>query len=232
MIRLEDINKESFCEVCNDGINYYCTKDSELAAWNDCKRPDWLIWAAVRMKVDKKEILNVVCDCLTELKPFFRERKTDGAKLYVNYWKVVQDTFLYTDGKLLPKDLSETYNTFLENDCKNLHINPFADIVKELIDRNLEVVIYLAVELFQIKSYKKYFISEENEVKKSKFNRGQLVVFYTVFAESNNAFSKLNDKGAIIFRNSKRDIETRFCEIIKKGLTAPIENKINEFKEK
>ena len=49
-------------DACSDAVTWI-GKRSPRAAWNTCKRGDWMLWFAVRIGVDKKLLVLAACAC-------------------------------------------------------------------------------------------------------------------------------------------------------------------------
>jgi hypothetical protein len=50
-------------DPCRDGRDYLGDQTDPTAAWNNCQRPDWLLWAAGKLGVDCRLIVRAAAMC-------------------------------------------------------------------------------------------------------------------------------------------------------------------------
>jgi hypothetical protein len=48
---------------CPDGRDYLDDQTDPVAAWNNCQRPDWMLWAAGKLGVDRRLIVRAAAMC-------------------------------------------------------------------------------------------------------------------------------------------------------------------------
>jgi hypothetical protein len=48
--------------ACREAVKWYDRQDS-YRAWRSCKRGDWLLWIAAKLKINSKLIVLASCDC-------------------------------------------------------------------------------------------------------------------------------------------------------------------------
>ena len=49
-------------DACPDAVKWVGRRGPKTA-WRDCKRGDWMLWAAARLGVDRKLLVLTACDC-------------------------------------------------------------------------------------------------------------------------------------------------------------------------
>ena len=54
--RLEEMN------ACHDAVKWIGRRGIKTA-WRDCKRGDWMLWAAGHLNIDRKLLVLAACDC-------------------------------------------------------------------------------------------------------------------------------------------------------------------------
>ena len=55
----EKLDQMNACQEAVDWIG----RRGLMTSWRDCKRADWMLWAAVKLNIDKKLIVLAACDC-------------------------------------------------------------------------------------------------------------------------------------------------------------------------
>ena len=62
-------NKQGACE---DGLEWIGDRDAE-AAWRECPRGDWMIWAAAKVGVQRRALVLAACACARLVLPYVRK---------------------------------------------------------------------------------------------------------------------------------------------------------------
>jgi hypothetical protein len=81
---------------CDEGQEYYDAKASAEAAWNDCLRGDWMIWAAYVLEVDDRLLVKTKALCVKTAERLTTDRRVAAANAAA---------LLYAAGAIAPDEL-------------------------------------------------------------------------------------------------------------------------------
>jgi hypothetical protein len=81
---------------CDEGQEYYDAKASAEAAWNDCPRGDWMIWAAYVLEVDDRLLVRAKALCAGAVRHLMFDRRSRAA---------LSDALLYASGEITHRQM-------------------------------------------------------------------------------------------------------------------------------
>jgi hypothetical protein len=64
---------------CKEGMEYYKRKASFEKAWNDCKRGDWMIWIAAKLKIDRRLLVKAAALCANTVRHLMKDKRSTDA---------------------------------------------------------------------------------------------------------------------------------------------------------
>jgi hypothetical protein len=64
---------------CRGGREYYESKSSSEAAWNDCGRGNWLLWIAAGLEVDRKLLVKAAALCASTVRHLMTDKRSTDA---------------------------------------------------------------------------------------------------------------------------------------------------------
>ena len=66
-------------DACSEAVDWIGRRGS-MTAWRDCKRADWMLWAANNLGIDRKLIVLAACDCAETALKYVPEDEDRPAK--------------------------------------------------------------------------------------------------------------------------------------------------------
>ncbi|MGI6337873.1 MAG: hypothetical protein ACOXZV_00655 [Bacteroidales bacterium] len=125
--------------VCNEAIRWASRQRNPKSAWSNCKRGDWMLWLAGKLKVDDKLFILVKCRCADMVKHLITDPEIikclEKAREYSNR-KLKTDNFLESINKVsieVRKPKTYFYNEYYAINVVYTAVNFFSPAATSLI---------------------------------------------------------------------------------------------------
>jgi hypothetical protein len=64
---------------CKGGLNYYEGQKTSIEAWENCKRGDWMLWAAAKLGVDERKLFLAKGKCAETVIHLMKDNRSKKA---------------------------------------------------------------------------------------------------------------------------------------------------------
>ena len=84
-------------KACKDAISWFEEQQSNMIAWENCHRGDWMLWIARRLKIDNKVLTLAKAHCAATVRHLMNDTRSKNAIIV---------SFRYSKGKATQKELN------------------------------------------------------------------------------------------------------------------------------